>query len=133
MTALRTLYAHDENAIASIGTSFSTSKKSTLSVDTNYQQTFYGNFQGIYLKLSSISGATKLTMRICLDANGDDILIPDTETDIAIGITTVSLGAAVFGVDLDVFTETETYYVFYKVDAGSVTVTKSTLTYRREV
>lgn len=133
MSELRTLYAHDETDVATVGTSFNTAKKSTLSVDTNYHQTFYGNFQGIYLKLKSISSATKLTMRICVDAAGDDIIIPDTEADIAVGITTANIGAAVFGVDLDVFTESETYHVFYKVDAGTVTVDKCTLTYRREV
>tara|TARA_R100001594_G_C4024901_1_gene259970 strand:+ start:1103 stop:1501 length:399 start_codon:yes stop_codon:yes gene_type:complete len=130
---LRTLFAEDQTQVASVGTSFSAAKKSTLDLDVNYHSTFYGNMQGIYVKLSAVSSATKLTMRICTDAAGDDILIPDTEADIALGITTANKGYAAFGVDLDIFTETETYYVFYKVDAGSVTVDKVVLTYRREI
>ena len=130
---LRSLPATDTTNIAAVGTSFALAKKSTLSVDTNYQGTFIGNFQGLFVQLSSISSATKLTMRICTDAAGDNILIPDTEAEIAIGITTASKGVAAYGVDLDVYTTTETYYVFYKTDAGTVTVEEATLTYRREV
>ena len=130
---LRSLPATDTTSIASVGTSFASAKKSTLSVNINYQGTFIGNFQGLYVQLSSISSATKLTMRICTDAAGDNILIPDTEAEIATGITTASKGVAAYGVDLDVYSTTETYYVFYKTDAGTVTIDEATLTYRREV
>ena len=131
--ALRKLQSTDSTTIAAIGTSFDASKRSTLSVNINYQGKFSGNFQGLYVQISSISSATKLTMRICLDAAGDNILIPDTEADIAIGITTAAVGMVAIGVDLDVFTTSETYYVFYKTDAGTVTINDATLTYRREV
>ena len=133
MPELKTRYSKDESTITSVGTSFNTSKYATLSVDTNHFQEFFGNFQGLFINVSSISSATKLTMRLTKDLAGDDILIPDTEADIATGLTTANKGQAAFGIDLDVYSDVEIFYVFFKVDAGSLTVDKTVFTYRREL
>jgi len=38
---------------------------------------WYGKLESLYIRLTSIGTATKVTIRICADANGDVILIPE--------------------------------------------------------
>jgi hypothetical protein len=75
---------------------------------------------------------SKVTIRITADANGDVVLIPDTEADLVTGITTATTGSAMFSVDLpcfllESFPGNGTLYVFAKVDAGTPTWSESVL------
>ncbi|UCC74388.1 MAG: hypothetical protein JSV86_07475, partial [Gemmatimonadota bacterium] len=69
---------------------------------------------------------------ITADANGDVILIPDTEATLATGITTATTGSAMFSIDLpcyqlENFPGNGTLYVFAKVDADTPTWSESVL------
>jgi hypothetical protein len=93
---------------------------------------WYGKLESLYIRLTSIGAATKVTIRITADANGDVVLIPDTEADLVTGITTATTGSAMFSVDLpcfllESFPGNGTLYVFAKVDAGTPTWSESVL------
>ena len=93
---------------------------------------WYGKLESLYIRLTSIGAATKVTIRITADANGDVILIPDTEATLATGITTATTGSAMFSIDLpcyqlENFPGNGTLYVFARVDADTPTWSESVL------
>ena len=128
----RILAATSEESIA-VSNSFNAANKSSLNLDIDYKTVFAANVQGVFVTVSSISAANSLTIRVCLDEAGDKPIVPDTQATIANGLTTTDSGMAVYKVDLDVYTSAEVYYVFYKTNAGSLTVDSVTMTYRRDV
>ena len=124
--------AEDDVAKASVGSSFDAAKKATLSLDVDYRESFFGSWEGVWIYVSSIaSSPTKLTCRICTDANGDDIVITDTQADLSVGITTATKGSVVYKIDLPIVLSTQTVYLFAKTDTGTVTIDKVVMTWRR--
>lgn len=80
------------------------------------------------LWVSTISGAAALTVRLTQDAEGDEIILPDTTATISVGITTATEGG--IGIDIDApiwTTEGTTLYLHAKTNAGTVTLVSSTL------
>lgn len=128
----RILAATSEESIA-VSNSFNAANKSSLNLDIDYKTVFAANVQGVFVTVSSISAANSLTIRVCTDVAGNKPIVPDTQATIANGLTTTDSGMAVYKVDLDVYTSAEVYYVFYKTNAGSLTVDSVTMTYRRDV
>jgi len=89
---------------------------------------FMGYIEGIRINLSSISGASEITMRVCFDGDGDEVFIPDTTASISTGITTSTVGSVAYSVKIPVRHETadgKSLYVFFKTNAGTVTVNES--------
>lgn len=93
---------------------------------------FRGIVTALHVRLESISSATKVTVRICLDAAGDYTLVPDVEATLATGVTTATSGCAAFSVGIPMFQifGGGTVYVFAKVDAGSATFAQSCITWQ---
>jgi len=93
---------------------------------------FRERVEGIRVRLSSVGSATKVTVKVTLDAAGDDIVVPDTEATIANGVTTATKGAVAFAVKLPVYQsasgEVGKLYVFVKADAAC-TVDQTTVTW----
>lgn len=90
------------------------------------------HISAVYIHVHAIAaGATKLTLRISPDANGDEILVPDTQATIATGYTTVTRGGVVYKVDVDAFLDTDTVYWTVKTDAGTATLKDLKITYSR--
>jgi len=82
---------------------------------------FRGIVNGIQVVLESAASATKVTIRLCEDAAGDIVLVPDTEADLVAGITTASIKCAMFKVDMPLWQDLAgpgngTLYLFAKVD-----------------
>lgn len=92
---------------------------------------FEGRIEGIHVRLTNVVTATKVTVRLCLDAAGDYTLVPDTEATLAPGITTATAGCAAFEVGIPVFQifGGGTVYLFAKVDAGSADFSQSCITW----
>ena len=95
---------------------------------------FNCRIEGIVVQVSGIGGsATKLTMRLCLDAAGDNVVIPDTEATLAVGMTTATDGAVAYSVGIPIAQtmagEKGNFYLFVKTDAGAVTMDSSTITW----
>jgi hypothetical protein len=118
---------------ASVGTSFDVLKfhEHDLGLDGNlaYQgSAFFGYVEGLYVRVTAIAGGAKtITARITCDPAGDFSFFPDTDADIAVGLTTTTTGVAAyeFKLPLKQFFGTEKLYVFIKVDAGTVTLANS--------
>jgi hypothetical protein len=95
---------------------------------------YRGLLEGIHVRLTSAGTPTKVTIRLCADAAGDVVLIPDTEADLVAGITTAATKAAAYSVRLPVYQRLSapgngTLYLFAKVDSGTAVFAESSLTW----
>ena len=88
------------------------------------------NFTLSLIRVSgTLSSTTKVSIQVSRDAAGDDVLIPDTEATLAIGITTNTVGVAVYEVEANIYTQGE-IYIHARVDAGTYTWTKTEIYWR---
>jgi len=95
---------------------------------------YRGLLEGIHVRLTSAGTPTKVTIRLCADAAGDVVLIPDTEADLVAGITTAATKAAAYSVGIPVYQRLSapgngTLYLFAKVDSGTAVFAESSLTW----
>ena len=97
------------------------------------KRNWFGILSGIQVYLTSLGGgASTVTVRLCEDAAGDVIIVPDTTATLATGLTTATTGNAMFRVDLPLRQDlggpgTGELYLFVHVDAGSAVFTGSQL------
>lgn len=93
-------------------------------------QMFQDRIESISVRFTSVVGATSATIRLCWDAAGDNIVIPDTTTDLSAGITTTTsaCGAIYFGAPVRA-PANDTIYLFVKLDAGTAVLDSSTITW----
>ena len=96
-----------------------------------------GNGRGVailgalYVHVNTIAvGATSLTLRLSLDAAGDEPWIGDTIATISTGVTTVTSGAVTIKIDVPfVKSANDTLFCHWKTDAGACTVDAIHLTW----
>ena len=116
---------------SSIASSFDVSKAMMIDMDMfPPHQPFEGYLSMIVVQVSSISAATKLTLRVCKDAAGNQSIITDTVSDIYTGITDATKGTAVFA--LNAYSKTANVndlYCFVKTNTGTLTVDYIDMTY----
>lgn len=117
---------------SSVGTAFDAAKSHTHVMNAADPrrvsgETFRGWFRTVVVQLSSISTAATLTLRICRDSAGDEIIVPDTDATIVTGVATATDGAIAYKIDIPYVdhADNDSYYLFFKVNAGSVTVDSS--------
>ena len=100
---------------------------------------FQGIVEGIHVRLTNASApsATKVTIRICADADGDYTLVPDTEATLVPGVTTTTSQCAAFSVQLPLFQilgapGNGNLYLFARVDDATVapTLAQTCITWR---
>ena len=116
--------------VAAIGTTYDVTKfhlHKLLSNPNGADVPFTNEVDGLYVRVTNISGAAKITARITCDAAGDFTFFPDTEADLAVGLTTATTGTCAyeFKLPLKQFFGTDKLYVFIKCDAGTVTLANS--------
>lgn len=122
-----------------LGTSYNTTDVVTLNMAATqpYQPSalqFAGIIDALQVKLTSVAGgATKITIKVCLDSAGDICIIPSTEATIEPGITTAGTGCVSYsvGVALAQVEGDATLYVFAKLDAGTAVFSSVTATWRQ--
>ena len=114
----------------SVATSYDTAKKATLSLNMPSQFPLAFHLEGLFIRMSSLaSSPTTLTVKITLDANGDEAIVTGTASTIETGVTTATDGSVVYKIDLDYIFSSSDIYVFYKTDAGTVSIDAVELTY----
>lgn len=95
-------------------------------------QRFRERVEAITVRLSAVGSATKITIKVCLDAAGDDIVIPDVEATIATGVSTAAKGAVAYSVKVPLYqsatSEIGKLYLFLKAD-NNCTVDRTTITW----
>lgn len=120
--------------VASVGTAFNVAKyhahpmyaDSTETITTNGR--FKGRIETIIVRVKSMSTTPiTLTLKGCCDAAGDYVWFPDTGGEIATGVTTSTTGSAVYSFNLPLkqFFDSDTLYLFFKTDTGTVTIDAS--------
>ncbi len=95
---------------------------------------YRGIVEGIHVRLTSAATPTKVTVRLCADADGDIVLVPDTEATLVGGITTSATKSAAYSVKLPLFQRLSapgngSLYLFAKVDSGTAVFAESSLTW----
>lgn len=119
-------------AVTGIGSSFDLAKRIDIDMEMfPPSQHFEGYMSLIVLQLSNINAATEITMRLCRDQAGDQMLITDTKSDIFTGITTATNGSAIFA--LNSFVKVDRagdLYAFVKLDTGSCDLDFVEITYQ---
>ncbi len=95
---------------------------------------YRGIVEGIHVRLTSAATPTKVTVRLCADADGDIVLVPDTEATLVGGITTSATKSAAYSVKLPLFQRLSapgngSLYLFAKVDSGTATFAESSITW----
>lgn len=126
-------FLHDSlvTGTQTLGTAFATGAVHTHNMNSGAvpflaNRSFRGIVCGIHVRLTNTGApsATKVTIRLCADANGDYTLVPDTEADLVAGVTTSTSQCAAFSVDLPLFQmldNTGNLYLFVKVDDATNT------------
>jgi len=128
-------FTHSEkNAnLISVSNAYSTVNKHTFTIplDPWYEGVFNGYLESLLFTLSDIAGgASKITIRLCADANGDVGIVGDVELAFDIGITTATVGSGQILYDhfqCKQLSGTNQIFVFYKLDAGTAKVTQCQL------
>ncbi len=82
---------------------------------------YFGIVNGIEMLLTSATSATTVTVRLCKDAGGDIVIVPDVTATLVGGVSTPATKSAVFRVDMPIRqdlapTPNNTLYLFVKVD-----------------
>jgi len=99
------------------------------------KRNYRGIIEGIHIRLTSATGASKVTIRLCADAAGDDVLVPDTEATLVSGITTAATKSAAYSVGLPIFQLLDypgngALYLFAKVYTTTATMAETVITWR---
>tara|TARA_R100000426_G_scaffold28654_2_gene23963 strand:+ start:1167 stop:1559 length:393 start_codon:yes stop_codon:yes gene_type:complete len=82
------------------------------------------------VQLSNISNVTKLFSTVTRDAAGDNILMTETRSDIQLGLTTSTVGAASYRLDVVIRDiQDKTLYVHIRTNTGTCDVDSASLTY----
>ena len=121
----------DTTAIASVGTTYDTAKKHTLTLGSYPAGSpFRGRLEALTIQVSSISSATELAFQMTTDAAGDLTIASGVGGDLTAGITTATDGALTYVLDfVQAAPVNDIVYVFYKTDAGTVTIDSITITW----
>jgi len=116
-------------------TGISTTYNTTKAIPLQY--TKFGTAQiAVYasmleVQLSNISSVTKLYATLSRDDLGDKIIMTETRTDIQLGLTTNTLGAGSYRLDVIVRDiQDKTLYLHVRTDTGSCDVASASLTYQ---
>lgn len=132
----RFLHSPSNNTpIVGVGTSYNVANVHEIEMKSftpfGSQQKFKGFLESLLFACVNITGgATKMTVRICVDTAGNYSAVGDVEVPIDLGITTSTIGTGQIYYDSFPFDDIlglDNIYVFYKVDAGSCDVSVSQL------
>jgi hypothetical protein len=119
-------------SINGIGSSFDLAKRIDIDMEMfPPSQNFEGYLSLIVLQLSSINAATEITIRLCRDQAGDEMIVTDTVSDIYTGITTATKGSAIFALNSFVkLDRAGDLFAFVKLNTGSCNMDFVEITYQ---
>ena len=118
-----------DGSITSVGTNFDVNKKTSVTLSHSSSKYFLGRVGTLRFMLESISSASTIEFKMTSDVAGDKIVIQDTSGSIDNGLTTTTKGSVGIDIDALLYCETETFYIFVKVDSGSCNVSEIFVTY----
>lgn len=122
-------FSKSSGGITSIGTSYDLNKKTDILLSYSGTKYFNTTLRLIHIRISSISSATVLSVKMTSDSSGDKIFLSDTSGSIDVGLTTPTKGVVQLDISSMLYDEGETFYIFAKVDTGSVNIDEVIITY----
>ena len=126
-------HVSDDTAIASVGTSFATSKKHTIKLGSFPDDSAWsGKLSAVTIHVSSIaSSASQVSFRMTTDSDGDITIASGASGALDVGITTATKGSVTYVLEFVQITPVnDTVYLFYKTDTGTVTIDEVIVTWR---
>ena len=127
--------ANDDTDVA-VAASYNVANKSTIFLSSFPASAlhFSGRLSSLAIDCKAIGGTVDtLTIRMTSDPAGDKCIVSDTEADISIcrGLTTNTEASIFYKLDIDwVMPLSESLYIFYKTNTGTLTVDKATMVWR---
>ena len=124
---------YDDTALTSVGNSYATGKRHTLTLGSYPAGTpFRGRLGSIKIQVSSIAAsAAEVSFLMTTDAGGDEYFADGTQGPLTTGVSTATDGGVIYVLDFVATTQVnDTVYVFYKTDIGTVTIDSVTLTWQ---
>ena len=124
---------YDDTALTSVGNSYATGKRHTLTLGSCPAGTpFRGRLGSIKIQVSSIAAsAAEVSFLMTTDAGGDEYFADGTQGPLTTGVSTATDGGVIYVLDFVATTQVnDTVYVFYKTDIGTVTIDSVTLTWQ---
>lgn len=122
-------YVSNITPVLSIGTSYNAAKRQEFNMweRQSVSTEFNGNLESLFLTVDGIAGGcSALTVRVCIDANGDYSCVGDVEVAIDLGITTPTVGTAqvLIGIPFKnvLGAAPNILHVFFKCDAGTCNI-----------
>ena len=122
--------ATNSTSIANVGTSYYAAKKHEIDLGSYPKGSpFVGRINGLIIQCSSMSTGTvpqQIHYKMSTDSNGDKIIFGADTGEISTGISSTSKGGTSYRIDMDFISEVNsTVYIFYKTDAGTLTIDKT--------
>lgn len=94
---------------------------------------FKDRIESILVNFTGVGGgAAKVTIRLCMDPNGDYSVVPDTTANLSFGVTTANSACAAFyyGAPIkNIIGNNDQLFLFVKLDAGTATLAASCVTW----
>jgi hypothetical protein len=118
--------------IASVNTSYATARRHTLALGSfPAGSAWIGHVSSIVIQVSSIAGGAKEVSFLLSEDAGGDIVLGSATGEFEPGVTTATDGGLTIVLEFILSTPTDdTVYMFYKVDAGTVTVDSVTINWK---
>lgn len=125
-------FAAATDSISSVGTNFDVNKKNSILLSHDSSKYFLAKVKIISVFCSSISGASSVTLKMYSGNTGTNLVVSDETGSITLDIDSTTTGCVQIEIDALLYSETELFYIFPKVDAGSLTIDKIIVTYQTE-
>lgn len=122
-------FAKSSGGITGIGTSYDVNKKTDIYLSYSGTKYFNTTLNLIHIRLSSITTGTVVSIKMTSDSGGDDIFLSDTSGSIDYGLSTATKGVVQLDISSMLYDESETFYIFAKVDSGSANIDEVIITY----
>jgi len=123
-------YSFTLTSPTSVGTSFDTGKYGSVEIKPVSASVHIEPEMLIVQCSNTASTPTSLVIRITKDASGDECIVPDTSGSLSIGLTDDQDVTAVYEIGLpyvDTASPAASFYLFFKTDAGTVTIDSADL------
>ena len=123
-------YSFTLTSPTSVGTSFNTGKYGSVEIKPVSASVHIEPEMLIVQCSNTASTPTSLVIRITKDAAGDECIVPDTSGSLSIGLTDDQDVTAVYEIGLpyvDTTVPASSIYLFFKTDAGTVTIDSADL------
>lgn len=92
---------------------------------------FRSSIQSLYIYVDTLNGVSNpplITLKATTDSDGDIIWFPDTNAEIATGITNTTKGTAVYKFQLPISIMcSDDVFLFFKLDAGTCRIVKTVI------